>query len=193
MEQWLTASPLPAMGLWFLMYISDYYLTLYIARGISEIGHIHYQGSLELTPQYQNDIDSRKKISSRHISLLIAYTLLIGLLWWVFVKWFGNVWFYSFYIGMFLLLEVAVHVRHFRNIHMIRTVKKEGGIEGDLRYSRHYMYKASAFDLYLMAAIFAIAFAVTFSPFFGGGAAMCFGTGLKHNRLAGKFRIGDKP
>jgi hypothetical protein len=57
-ENLLAASPWTGVALWIILYISDYYLTLYSARGFHEIGHFQFEGSLELTPQYQKDIDA---------------------------------------------------------------------------------------------------------------------------------------
>jgi hypothetical protein len=58
MEGWLATSPWPGVILWISLYISDYYLTIYSARGFREIGHFQFEDSFELTPQYQKDIDN---------------------------------------------------------------------------------------------------------------------------------------
>lgn len=72
MESWPATSPWPGVVLWIILYISDYYLTLYWARGFREIRHFQFEGSFELTPQYQKDIDGLKPISKLHITLLVA-------------------------------------------------------------------------------------------------------------------------
>jgi hypothetical protein len=50
---------------WLVLYISDYYLTIWGAHlyrsGAQE--HIVYEGSYELTPQFQKDIDALKLFS----------------------------------------------------------------------------------------------------------------------------------
>ncbi len=187
MENWLTYSPIPGMVIWVILYISDYYLTLSSAKGYQEIGHFKFETSFELTPQYQKDIDGRVKISRLHLTLLTVYTLFILLLWYIFADLLQAPQLYSIYLGMFLLLETAIHFRHFRNLFMIRTIKKEGGVDGLIEYSRRFSYRLSAFDLYMFSLLFIITAAVTFSPFFLGGALMCFGTGLKHSRQAAKL------
>ncbi len=187
MENWLTYSPIPGMVIWAILYISDYYLTLSSAKGYQEIGHFKFETSFELTPQYQKDIDGQVKVSRLHLTLLVAYTLALLLLWYVFAYLLRAQMLYSIYLGMFLLLEAAIHFRHFRNLFLIRTIKKEGGVVGTIAYSRRFSYRLSAFDLYLFSLLFIITAAVTFSPFFLGGALMCFGTGLKHSRHAAKL------
>src|SRR6187431_3046504 len=109
MEFWLSTSPVPGVILWIILYISDYYLTIYSARGFREIGHFQFEGSFELTPQYQRDINALKPVSKLHIRLLVLYSLLIVLIWWLTKRLLFFPWTYLLYLGMFLLLEVAVH------------------------------------------------------------------------------------
>ena len=85
MELWLARGPWLGLILWVILYVSDYYLTVYSARGFREIGHFQFKGSFELTPQYQKEIDALKPISIRHLTLLSLYSLLLLALWWAFV------------------------------------------------------------------------------------------------------------
>lgn len=189
MELWLARSPWIGIILWIILYISDYYLTLYSARGFRQIGHFRFEGGFELTPQYQKDIGELKPISRLHIILLILYSLIIFALWWVFVSYLALSWAYLIYLGMFILLEVAVHLRHLRNIFLIREIQKRGGAKGQISYQKWFSYRVSAFELYLYFGLFLVVAALTFSPFFLGGALVCFGTGFKHIRLAKKARL----
>ena len=188
MEAWLATSPWPGVILWIFLYISDYYLTLYSARGFREIGHFQFEGSFELTPQYQKDIDALKPVSRLHITLLILYSLLIIFIWWFTQYFFYLHWAYLLYLGMFLLLEAAVHIRHLRNVSLIREIRKNGGVEGQISYRKWLTYKVSAFEFYMSSVLFLIVAALTYSLFFLGGAIMCFGTGLKHTGLAKKAK-----
>lgn len=189
MEYWLATSPWYGVILWIILYTSDYYLTIYSARGFREIGHFQFQGSFELTPQYQKDIDNLRPVSKLHIMLLIAYSLLILVIWWITRLSIYLEWSYLLYLGMFLLLEVAVHLRHLRNIALIHEIRKNGGVEGQITYKKWFSYRISALELYIFASLFLIIAALTYSLFFLGGAIMCFGTGIKHSRLARKAKI----
>ena len=111
MEDWLATSPIPGVILWIILYISDYVLTNYSARGFREIGDFRFEGSFDLTPQYQKDIDALKPVSKLHVTLLVLYSLLIVLIWWFTKHLLVFPWTYLLYLGMFLLLEVAVHLR----------------------------------------------------------------------------------
>lgn len=188
MEYLLATSPWPGVILWIILYVSDYYLTISAARGFREIGHIKFEGSFELTPQYQQDVDALKPISTRHVILLILYSLLIIFIWWLTKRLLFFPWTYLLYLGMFLLIEVAVPMRHLRNISLIREIRKNGGVEGQLSYKKWFSYRISASELYLYSALFLICAVLASSPFFLGGAIMCFGTGFKHARLAKKAK-----
>src|SRR5687767_6561218 len=144
MESWLATSPWPGVISWIILYSSDYYLTLYSARGFREIGHFQFEGSFELTPQYQKDINALKPISRLHITLLILYSLLIVLIWWLTQYFFYLQGAYLLYLGMFLLVEVAVHIRHLRNVALIREIRKNGGVEGQVSYRKWFTYRISA-------------------------------------------------
>ena len=188
MEIWLARSPWMGVILWMILYISDYYLTIYSARGFKDIGLFQFEGSFELTTQYQKDIDALKPVSRLHILLLFLYSLLILGIWYLFVYFFGLPWAYLLYLGMFLLLEIAVHLRHLRNVFLICEIRKNGGVSGQISYKKWFSYRVSAFELYLYFGLFLIVAALESSPFFLGGAIMCFGNGFKHNRLAKKAK-----
>ena len=187
MEYWLTTSPWPGVFLWIVLYISDYYLTIYSARGFRNIGHFRFEGSFELTPLYQKDIDALKPISRRHILLLVLTTLLIAVIWWITMRLiifpFAYL-LYLLYLGMFILLEVAVHLRHLRNISLIREIRKGGGVEGQISYRKWFSYRISAAEFYVYAGLFFLFAVLAYSPFFLGGALTCLATGIKHSRLA---------
>ena len=189
MEYWLTMSPWPGVVLWIILYTSDYYLTIYSARGFREIGHFQFEDSFELTPQFQKDINALKPFSKRHITLMVVYSLLIVLIWWLTSLSIYIQWSYSLYLGMFLLLEVAVHLRHLRNVALIREIRKKGGgLEGQITYKKWFSYRISAMELYVSATLFLMVAILTYSLFFFGGAIMCYATGLKHSRLAMKAK-----
>ena len=192
MEYWLAASPWPGVILWVILYISDYYLTIYSARGFRESGHFQFE-TFELTPQFQKEVDALKPVSRLHITLLILYSLLIVFIWWFTQRLLFFPWTYLLYLGMFLLLEVAVHLRHLRNVFLIREIRKGGGVEGQISYQKWLSYRISALEFYTFSALFLVVAIMSYSQFFLGGAIMCFGTGFKHERLARKAKANPLP
>jgi hypothetical protein len=187
MFYWLAISLWPGLILWIILYISDYYLTLYTARGFKEIGHIQFEGSFELTPEYQKDIDALNPVSKRHIIALALSSLLLALIWWLTRLIFYLELAYPLFLGMFLLLEVAIHLRHFRNVGLIHQVRKHGGIEGQITYKKWFSYRISANELYIASALFLFIAVVTLNQFFLGGAIACHATGFRHSRMARKY------
>jgi len=188
MQYLLATNPWYGIILWMILYTSDYYLTIYSARGFREIGRFQFEGSFELTPRYQKDIDHLRPISRLHITLLFAYSVLILIVWWITSLSIYLQWTYPLYLGMFLLLEVAVHLRHFRNLFLIQEIRRNGGADGQLTYKRWFSYRISAYELYLSATLFLLVALLTYSLFFLGGAIMCYGTAFKHSRLAQKAK-----
>jgi hypothetical protein len=188
MEIWLPSSPWPGVILWLMLYISDYYLTIHSARGFRQIGHFQFEGSFELTPQFQKDVDALKPVSARHLTLLVLCSLIIFVLWWVMVALLARPWLYNLYLGLFLLVEVAVHLRHLRNVFLIREIRRHGGVEGQISYRKWFSYTISAFEFYLIGCLFLIVALLSSSTFFLGGALACFGTGFRHGLLARKTK-----
>ena len=188
MQYLLATNPWYGIILWMILYTSDYYLTIYSARGFREIGRFQFEGSFELTPRYQKDIDQLRPVSRLHITLLFAYSVLILIVWWITSLSIYLQWTYPLYLGMFLLLEVAVHLRHFRNLFLIQEIRRNGGADGQLTYKRWFSYRISAYELYLSATLFLLVAMLTYSLFFLGGAIMCYGTAFKHSRLAQKAK-----
>ena len=70
---------------WALLYISDYTLTLICARmyqnGVRD--KIAFEGSYELTPYFQRDIDSLRVISPRFVVALATTSILLIIVWWL--------------------------------------------------------------------------------------------------------------
>lgn len=188
MQYWLTSNPWYGVICWIILYISDYYLTIQSARGFREIDRFRFEGSLELTPQFQKDVDQLRPVSIRHILWLIASSLILLIVWWITRLSIYLELAYPLYLGMFLLLEVAVHFRHLRNLAMVREIQRNGGVDGQITYKQWFSYRNSANELYITGTFFLLVALLTFSAFFLGGAIACYGTGVSHARLAKKAK-----
>jgi hypothetical protein len=70
----------PGLTVWVLLYISDYALTIAGARlyrgGVSE--KLAFEGSYEITPFFQRDINSLRRISPRFLVMLFVTTFLMA-------------------------------------------------------------------------------------------------------------------
>jgi len=174
----------PGLAAWSLLYVSDYALTIVCARlyrsGVNEI--ISFEGSFEITPYFQRDIDSLKLISPRFIRLLCLTSILLTMFWFVSADLGRN--YYAFVLGAFVLLEFAVHTRHLRNFFAFRAMSRPGGVRGHLGYSRPFILQRSSEELFIFAGLLLALCAFAPSWFFVGGAVSCASTGVKHHRLS---------
>lgn len=176
---------IPALA-WIILYTGDYYLTLYGAR-LREMQSVYnLEGSYELTPEYEKDVDSRRKLSPTFIAWLV-YGVIIMFVPTITGCYEGMDRIYGFLVGALIVLELAVLYRHFQNTYMYKTLSRpDSGVTGSISLSRSYIYKSSAVQLAIMAALMLILAALTMSAILLGGAIAITGISWQHNRLSAK-------
>jgi amino acid permease len=179
MESWLTQNPWMGMLLWTFIYISDYVMTIASARKYGTNPHISIEGSYELTPQFEKDVDALSPVSKRHILMLILTNLLL-ITFWLLLSLLGYTQGFAFVLGMLILLEVGVHLRHFRTYHLLALHEAKGGLEGTLHYRRWLLFNVSAFEFFCLCILFLITALLTYSPFFAGGSLACLSLAANH-------------
>jgi hypothetical protein len=181
----------PGLVAWLILYISDYSLTLTCARlyraGVDKT--IAYEGSFEITPYYQQDIDRLKVVSPRFIFALLLSSVWLAMIWWLGMQ--SQPALYQCALGAMILIELAIHIRHMRNLFLFRAMSMGTGVRGRIEYSRSVILQLSAVELGAFAALFAVLFVFTRSWFVLGGSLACVSTCLKHRRLAS--RCGSNP
>ena len=177
-------SPWPGLAAWIILYISDYYLTLHCARlyrsGVNQT--IVFEGSYELTPYFQKDIDSLKILSPRFV-----FALLLSAFWLVGIWWIGGQSLSALYkcaLGAMILIEATIHIRHVRNLFLFRAILRGKSVRGSIEYSRPVVLRLSFVELLAFAALFAMLFVFTRSWFVLGGVLACLSTSIKHFKLA---------
>jgi hypothetical protein len=173
---------------WALLYISDYTFTLTCAR-LYQAGardKMAVEGSIEITPFYQNDIDALRRVSPRFIAVLVIGVVALCLPAQTTAQASPN--FFSFIIGALIIVQLAVHTRHVRNYILFRAMLTDA-VRGRLEYSRPVLLKASSMDMFTFAAMFAVMATFTASPFVLGGAVGSAIVGMQHRGLASKARI----
>ena len=173
----------PGLKVWCVLYISDYALTITCARlyraGVSE--KLALEGSYEITPYFQRDIDSLRLVSPRFLAMLVwGAVMLTG--FWLLARhsWSGL---YNFGLGSMVLVQLAIHVRHLRNLVLFRAIINTDGVRGRIEYSRPLMLRMSACELLTFSGLFFLLFVFTQHWFMLGGATACLSTALKHRRL----------
>jgi len=174
----------PGLLVWLLLYISDYGLTLACAR-LYQAGardKIAFEGSYEINPYYQQDINALRRVSPRFLAALVLSLVWLTAVWWVAMELWPP--FYAFGLGAVILLELAIHMRHFRNLVLFRAIVVTGSVRGRIEYPRRLMLRMSSLELLGFAGLFAVVFMFTGSWFVLGGATTCLSLGLGHLRFA---------
>ena len=171
--------------LWAVLFVMDYVMTMRCARmyrnGVNE--KIVFEGSLELNPIFEKDVDKLRMLSPRFLAILVVYGALIRFLWIVVAM--GERELYAFFVGAMIGPQLAIHMRHIRNYVMFRMVVTDAA-RGRIEYARPMMLKGSAGDLAAVAAVFGILGAMTMSWFPAGAVFGTAAAAWKHYRLAQK-------
>ena len=177
-------NPWFALAAWLLSYLADYYLTLYSAQlyRARAQSHFTFEGSLELTPYYQADIDRLRRVSPRFILAVATSVLALELVWWLSMVVARAPGLFEVLLGGLVLREAAVILRHARNIALFRAARAGQGLEGQVHYARWLALRLSAVDLLSVAALCGLLALATGSWFLFGGAFACAVTGLQHWR-----------
>jgi hypothetical protein len=92
-------------------------------------------------------------------------------------------WFYRFLVGGFVVRQIAVLMRHIRNLSSFYFAMSHEGIGGRISYERWYSYRLSAIDLAAYAGVFALVAILTGSVAFVGGSVVTGITAYEHYRL----------
>jgi len=175
----------PGLVIWGLVYCSDYFLTIVCARmyrkGICD--KIAFEGSYEITPYYQQDVDALRKISPRFIKALLLTLAGLSLIWWLSMK-VPMPGLYLFGLGALVLVEVPVHTRHLKNFFFFRDLLRSDAVRGRIEYSRPITLRLSSAEFLIWTGLFGILFLLTREWFVLGGAVECAVVAAKHRKLA---------
>ncbi len=173
------------MAVWAALFISDYYLTLTCARiyqgGVNQ--KIAFEGSYEITPQFQRDIDSLKKLSPKFVRAMIFGLTLLFLIWLASRNVAPEA--YAFALGALIGIQLAIHMRHLRNLVLFRAMAS-GELDGRMEYPRPLMLRFSAYEMMAFVGFFLVVYLFTLSWFVLGCAMGCLSLAAKHSKWSQK-------
>lgn len=166
--------------IWIILYIGDYYLTIYTARKITTemAQHLEFERSFELNPFYEGDVNQLRRISPRFFLMLFLTSGFLLLAWWI----TGLIQLpalFDFLAGELILLELTVQLRHLRNLALIRSYRP-GALVGHLRYAYWFGLRLSAWEMFSSSVFFLVLALLTGSWFFAGGVLGSLMMGYKH-------------
>ena len=182
------ASPLPGILLWAALYVSDFLFTMLCARMYNDgaANQVHFEGSYEITPYYQKEVDALRLVSPRFLVALGATCALQLALWWMTIRVLFVPQLFFFALGAMVLIEATVHIRHLRNFFLFRAILAKDGITGRIEYARPVMLRMSAVELFSFSAAYGVIYLMTGSWFVLGGVVSCLLVAINHRQLAQK-------
>jgi hypothetical protein len=180
-----------AVGAWAVLYVGDYALTIVGARLHRRHAneHIVFSRGYELNPVFERDVSRLRIVSPRFVVILVATS---GLLYLIGYMSRSIPEMFVFVLGALLLVEVAIHIRHVKNIVLFRSLAREGAVEGRISYARWLSYRVSATEMLAFAVLYVLSYFLSASLFFLGGATTCLLVALKHIVLAARERSRSK-
>ena len=168
---------------WAVLYCSDYYMTIACARLYTQQDKIKFEGSYELNPLFEEEVNALRRISPSFIAILIVSTVALFVMGTMAEPQVHGT--YIFLLGSVLLMQLTVHVRHLRNWLLFRHALRSDAITGHLEYRRDIVLRASAFEILEFGVLYAFIYAFTpAGPFVLGGAFACAVTAISQYRLA---------
>lgn len=185
LETYLITHPIAIASLWFVLYTCDYYLTLWGSKLFRAQRFILYEGSYEMTPEYQDDIDSMRKLSPHFVVWLLIGTavLLAPLLPCPDVIIVQTL--YAILIGAMIVPEFVALTKHTENIIFWRILgSKSPGVTGSVCYSHAISYRRSALNTSCVGLVLLMAAALGDSFILLGGGLLMLVMSFTHYQLA---------
>jgi hypothetical protein len=179
---YMTDHPWAAVAAWAVLYVLDYYLTI-AGAALVEKGagrHVIFEKGYELTPCFQKDVSLLRRISPRFLGMLLMSSLILGGLWFLFMRLEEARPVFEFILGLFILVELVILVRHMNNLCLFRYLRASEGVEGSIRYARWLSLRLSSGQFLTFCACFIMLWLLTGRWFFAGGALGCLFIGLQH-------------
>jgi hypothetical protein len=169
-------------ALWAALYISDNLLTVACARIYHGQDTIVFEGSYEITPFYQADVNAQRRLSLRFWIALLGITGYLILVQTLAGEAPVFAYLYAGALGALILIQVTIHVRHLRNWFLFKNGLAL--IQGRLVYARQLLLRMSAFELILFSGVYLVLAVLTESLFVLGGSLGCGVLAVSHYQLA---------
>jgi hypothetical protein len=187
----LLFNPLLTALLWMLVYFSDRMLTIYTVRlfNANIKKYAEYEGGMELTPLWRKEVAEGRWISLRFVVLL---ALTGGIVYLIGALFQDEPYFYELFLGGWLLLEAAIHIRHVRNITTYWNMAHTSDVQGFIRYPLWLSYRVSAVEMLVYFVFFLALFILFRRMFFLGGTVAALGLAIFHWFLGARARKTSK-
>lgn len=141
------------------------------------------EGSYELNPSWQAEIDAGRRFTWRLIG--VAIVLAVLLLAMRYLTEFGelDLAFFAVGAGAVLLLQAPTIMVHANNLQTFRDLTDPTAITGSVRFSRWLVLRQAAWYLVRFAVLWLVLWVPSQQAFFLGGALSCAMFGVRLARL----------
>ncbi|MGO8690796.1 MAG: hypothetical protein ACLQLG_14325 [Thermoguttaceae bacterium] len=176
-----------------ILYCSDRALTMRCARLLRAGADKHFVFPVyELNPRLQKDVAQLRGPGPRLWIGLALSCLFPVLLWTVISQRSPPEWdIYRTLLGVLVLGQVALHLRHFSNLAAFWHARDSRGYRGQICVATWLSYRLSALQFVTYAALYLFLFALNFNWYFVGGAFPCVALAVQHWRLSRKHFAKD--
>jgi len=177
-------------AVWTVLYLLDYALTIHGARLKRACPQDRYriEGSYELTPYYQPDVDSLHRFSWRLFLMIPVGWSILGMTWVLTVRGGSFPEVYLAFLGAMVLVELPIFGRHFMTSSFYRDMALPGAAKGSIEISRWVIYRRSAVEFFSFSALFLAVFILEQDWLFLGGALKCLATAIRHRFTARRLK-----
>jgi hypothetical protein len=179
--------------IWLLVSFLDHYFTFLAAREYKAGGKEHFlvEGSLELSPFHQKDVDAGRLYSPRALLVESIAIAVIVAFWigWRTSKDPGALAFMQFLIGGFIVVRLRIASGNARMFFTLRSNRRHEGISGQTQYRRWRVYRDAATGDFLLSGVFFGLFLFTGSPSLLGGSFWAVAAGRADLGTSRKLKL----
>ena len=93
---------------------------------------------------------------------------------------------YQIALGSMILVQLAIHTRHLRNLALFRAINDTDEVRGRIEYARPLLLRMSSFECLAFSGLYFLLFILLQSWLVLGGAIGCLSLAIKHRKLASK-------
>lgn len=185
MISFFVANPILTALSWMGLYLLDFSLTFWSSRLYRQrlFRHILLEGGPEMNPIFEKDVAGlRPNILRLLVTLSLVMTVII-----LFGKLGPTEDDFEFLVGAVLLLWIFIDLQHLKNIYLFLHIRNHPeALEGQIKRTYWLDQRLIAYDAFIFAVIYGLAWGANGTRFFLGGTFACFDLAIWHFFLANR-------
>ena len=177
-------------------FLADYSLTHLGARASERVRDTwRVEGSYEMNPVWERQIDSRRWFGLRVLLVPLALAGTLGALRLLagFVDLYADPAYFALGVGTMLLIQAPILMLHVANLHTFRLLADPSAAEGSIVYRRWFAYRQGIVYLAGFAVLWLLLWVPSQQAFFLGGVLSCGLFAWRFRQLAAAARRAVPP